>query len=199
MSAAATVAAGGRAALVDISRVNVRPLIAVLALGVLACVPPEWAESERFRAQLRCGQQLLEVQAIALRSGGTGWRCSSAECSFEVGRTRVRLDFESGALVAVEDGEQFGVTGFAMRPRLELCTGRLLHGFSISAPDTAWVGAAISVDGKDAGRVRDRNDSVYLPVGRHTFRVQKPDGEAFVREIDVPEGRVRETLEVNLP
>jgi hypothetical protein len=144
------------------------------------------------------------VQAVALGSGGTGWACANPSqsetiCSFTVKRTRVLLEFENGGLRRVEDGERFGLTGVASWPRLDVCSGQLSRRFVITAPTTAWVGATITVDGNEVARVRYRSDSVYLAVGRHTLRVEKPGGEAFVRDIDVSEDLLRQAPEISLP
>ena len=183
---------------------NVLRLTTLLTLVMLACTTRGWPQRERFRDQLRCGQQPHEVQAIALQSGGTRWACatpsqSETHCNFIAERTRVLLAFENGGLRRVEDGEQFGLTGIASWPRLDVCSGQIARRFVITAPTTSWVGATISVDGNEVARVRYRNDSVYLPVGRHTLRVEKSGGEAFVRDIDVPEGLLREAPEISLP
>ena len=176
----------------------------LIALVMLACTTRGWPQRERFRDQLRCGQQPYEVEAIARRSGGTRWGCakpSEAEtiCNFTAKRTRVLLEFESGGLRRVEDGERFGLTGVASWPRLDVCSGQLSRRFVITAATTAWVGAAITVDGNEVARVRYRNDSVYLPVGRHTLRIEKLGGEAFVRDIDVSEDLLREAPAISLP
>jgi hypothetical protein len=177
---------------------------ALLALVMLACTTRGWPQRERFRDQLRCGQPPHEVEAIARQSGGTRWACakpseSETVCNFTVKLTRVLLEFENGGLRRVEDGEQFGLTGVASWPRLDVCSGQLSRRFVITAPTTAWVDAVITVDGKEVARVRYRNDSVYLPVGRHTLRVEKAGGEAFVRDINVTEDLLREAPEISLP
>jgi hypothetical protein len=180
--------------------VNAARFASIIGVAVLACTTRGWPQRENFREQLRCGQQQADVKAIADRTGGTGWICGTQnECNFTAGKNRVLLGFDNGGLRTVEDGEQFGLTGVASWPRLDVCSGQQFRRFVITAPTTAWVGAAINVDGTEVARVRYRNDSVYLPLGQHTLRIEKSGREPIVREMDVPGGQVREAPEINLP
>lgn len=183
--------------------IGMRTLL-ILLLATLACTTNGWPQRESFREELRCGQQPQEVEAIARRNAGEAWTCaarsgSEVGCNFKVGKTRVWLAFDNGGLRSIEEGEQFGLTGVATWPRLDVCTRQQFRRFVITAPTTAWVGAMMTIDGNEIGRVRYRNDSVYVPLGRHTLRVEKPDMPPVIRELDVTDGQVKEAPEIVLP
>ena len=99
----------------------------------------------------------------------------------------------------MEDGDYFGITGFASRPKVNVCTGAQSRSVIVTPPDAGWIGAAIVVDGQPIGMITAGHaQSVDVPLGRHILQVEKAGRVAMKREIAVPGGTLREPLEVEL-
>lgn len=176
--------------------------VAVVALSG-AC-SDGWTQRESFYGAARCGLSVDSARAFAQRTGGSDWLCRTPseglmECNFRVGRTRVDLDFVDGKLQSVEDGDYFGITGFATRPKVNVCTGARSRSVIITPPDAGWIGAAISVDGQAIGTITARHaQSIDVPLGRHVLHLEKAGRRAIKREITVPDGTLREPPEIDL-
>lgn len=180
-------------------------IFAAVAVVALSCAGSDgWTQRESFYREARCGLSVDSTRALAERSGGSDWLCRTpseglTECNFSVGRTRVDLDFEDSKLQTVADGDYFGITGFATRPKVNVCTGARSRSVivTITPPDAGWIGAAISVDGQPIGTMTTRHaQSVDVPLGRHVLQVEKTGRVAMRREITVPDGKLREPPEV---
>jgi hypothetical protein len=180
-------------------------IFAALAVFAVSCTGTErWTQRESFYREARCGMAVDSAGALAERLGGSEWICRAlsarlTECNFEVGRTRVSMDFEDGKLQSLEDGDYFGITGFASRPKVNVCTGARSRSVIITPPDAGWIGAVISVDGQSIGTITAGHaQSVDVPLGRHVLQAEKPDRAVIKREITVPDGTLREPPEVKL-
>lgn len=180
-------------------------IFGAVAVVALSCACSDgWKQRESFYREARCGLSVDSTRAIAERSGGSDWLCLTpreglTECNFRVRQTRVDLDFEDGKLQSVQDGYYFGITGFATRPKVNVCTGARSRGVIITPPDAGWIGAAISVDGQVIGTITARHaQSVDVPLGRHVLQVEKAGRGMMKREITVPGGTLREAPEVEL-
>ena len=178
-------------------------ILAAVAVLALSCAGSDgWTHRESFYRESRCGQSVASARTLAERLGGSEWICATAsaqlmECNFRVGRTRVSLDFEDAKLQSVEDGDYFGITGFASRPKVNVCSGTRSRSVIIMPPDPGWTGATISIDGQVIGRITaDHAQSVDVPLGRHILQVAKSGRGTLQREITVPDGRLREPPEV---
>jgi hypothetical protein len=181
-------------------------IFAALAVCAVSCSGPHrWPQRESFYREARCGLSVDSTRTLAERSGGSDWLCRMptdrlTECNFEVGRTRVLLEFDDGKLQSVEDGDYFGITGMAMRPRLNVCSGERSRDMYITPRDKSWIGATISVDGQPVGKITaGHTETVYVPIGLHILQIKKAGRTAIRREITVPDGTLRRPQEVELP
>jgi hypothetical protein len=179
--------------------------ISLMCIALSCSGAREWRERETFYSKARCDLSINEARALADHLNESGWSCGSPKpqrdvCNFNVGSTRVMLEFADGRLQSVEDGEHYGITGMAMRPKVDVCTGARSRQLGLVPNDAGWVGATVSVDGQPIGSVTTSNwQGLYVPVGRHTLRIEKPGREALVREITMSDGVLRESPEVTLP
>jgi len=180
-------------------------IFAAFAVVAVSCAGTGgWTQRESFYREAGCSLPVESVRVIAERFGGSDWICATpseraTECNFEVGRTRVSLDFEDGKLQSVEDGDYFGITGVATRPKVNVCSGVRSRDVYITAPDDGWIGAAISIDGQPIGTITaGHTQSVHVRLGRHVLRVEKADRAAIKRESSVADGTLREPPVVEL-
>lgn len=180
-------------------------IFAAVAVVALSCAGSDgWTQRESFYREARCGLSVDSTRTLAERFGGSEWICATpsaqlTECNFRVGRTRVSLDFEDGKMQSVEDGDYFGITGMATRPKVNVCSGARSRSVIITPPDAGWIGAAISIDGQPIGTITAGHaQSIDIPLGRHVLQVEKAGRVAMKREITVPDGTLREPPEVEL-
>lgn len=178
---------------------------AAVAFAVSCAWTGPWPRRDAFFADVRCDLSIDAVHSLARRHGGEGWICHSpgersTECSFSAGRTRVTLEFEEGKARTIEDGDQFGITGMAMRPRSDLCSGARSRAMMIVPGHESWIGAVISVDGREIGTVTTGHpQNLYVPVGRVVLKVTKAGRDPISVEVSVPDGTVRNPPMLQLP
>jgi hypothetical protein len=180
-------------------------IFAGVSVVALSCAGSDgWTQRESFYRAARCGLSVDSTRTLAERFGGSEWICATpserlTECNFEVRRTRVDLAFADGKLQSVADGDYFGITGFATRPKVNVCTGARSRSVIITSPDAGWIGAAISADGEPIGTITAGHaHSVEVPLGRHVLQVEKAGRAAIKREITIPDGTLRQAPEVEL-
>ncbi len=180
------------------------PLLIAIVMSC-SCVADR-RERPRFYSAVRCGLSVDEARGLADRYGDSRFTCGSPEgqreeCTFSVGRNRVTLVFSGGHLETAEEGELFGITGMATRPRLSVCTGAQSRGVTLAPSDVRWVGATVSVDGEPIGLITTSawQAGFYVPLGRHVLRVEQRGRDRFVKQITVPDGLVREDQVIELP
>jgi hypothetical protein len=180
-------------------------MIAALAFAVSCAGTGAWPQRHTFYREVECGLSVDRVRSLADRYDGEGWICHNpaerkTECSFAANRTRVTVEFEDGKVRTIEDGDQFGVTGMATRPKVNLCSGARSRVVMIVPRDNSWIGAAITADGQSVGGVTAGHaQGVYVPLGRYVLSVDKAGREPLKVEINVPDGTLREPPTVKLP
>jgi hypothetical protein len=176
-------------------------IIVLTAVVALSC--GGWKQRDSFYREARCGLSVDTTRTLAERSGGTGWICATPSaqltvCNFRVGQTRVSLEFEDGKLQSLEDGDYFGIKGFASRPKENVCTRGRSRSVIITVPDNSWIGAAISANGEVIGTITAGHaQSVDVPLGRYILQVAKSGHGALRHEITVPDGTLRVPPEVD--
>jgi hypothetical protein len=179
--------------------------IIAIALAVACAGAGPWPQRDAFYGEVHCGLSIESVRSLVERYEGDGWICHDpaaqmTECSFMAGRTRVTFEFEDGKIRTIEDGDQFGVTGMATRPKVGLCSGARSRSVMIVPRDDSWIGAAITVNGQSIGVVTAGHaQGVYVPLGRYVLNVDKAGREPLKLEINVPDGTLREPPTVKLP
>lgn len=180
-------------------------IISAVAFALSCAVGSPWSQRKEFYGEVRCDLAVDSVQRLAGHFGGTGWTCYTpsermTNCSFMAGRTRVTVEFQDGQMRSIEDGDEFGVTGMATRPKLDICSGGRSRHIMIVPHDDSWIGGAITANGKSVGTVTAGHaQGVYVPLGRYVLQFEKAGLAPLKIEIAVPDGTLREPPRVVLP